>query len=99
MLSRAMDRKTRKLIKAGWFAILLLGAWVLFSPWGAIRYHRVSKNLRQIEAENAELRDDSRQLKDEINLLTNDPAYIEKIARKEHGLLKNNELVYDFSDR
>lgn len=99
MLSRATDRKTRKLLKAGWLAALLLTAWLLFSPWGAIRYHRVSKNLRQIAAENMELRDKNRQLKDEINLLSNDPAYIEKIARKEHGLLRNNEFVYDFSDQ
>ncbi|MDF1577851.1 MAG: septum formation initiator family protein [Desulfurivibrionaceae bacterium] len=99
MSTRKRDHKTRKLIKMGWVAVLLISAWVLFSPWGAVRHYRVSKNLRRIEAANAELRDNNRQLREEIDRLLNDPAYIEDIARQQHGLLRNNEFVYQFPNK
>jgi len=33
----------------------------------------------------------------EIDGLQDDPEYLEEVARKEYGLLKKNERVYDFS--
>jgi cell division protein FtsB len=99
MLFRKLDRKIRKLVKLGWLVALLISAWALLSPWGAIRYYRISKDLKQIKAANLELRDNNRQLEEEINRLTNDPASIEKVARRDYGLLRTNEFVYEFSDK
>ena len=41
----------------------------------------------KLERENA-------RLKKEIKLLNSDPRYIEKIAREELGLARNDEMVY-----
>jgi cell division protein FtsB len=90
------DRKTRNLIRLGWLAALIISAWAVLSPWGAVRYYRISKKLEKTEASNAVLREKNRQLEKEIDLLTNDPAYIEDIARKKYGLLRSNEFVYQF---
>jgi len=79
-------------------AILIL-LWALFSPWGAIRSYQLSKDLTQLEASKLELQDNNRQLKEEIDLLSNDPDYIEDIARKRHNLLKSNEIIYVFSNK
>jgi cell division protein FtsB len=93
---RKINHKTRNLLRAGWLAALLLSAWALFSPWGAIRYHQLSNDLKQLEAANLKLRENSGQLREEIDRLTKDPAYIENIVREQHGLLKTNEFVYVF---
>ncbi|MEN8134646.1 MAG: septum formation initiator family protein [Thermodesulfobacteriota bacterium] len=99
MPARHIDRKTRQLLRAGWLAALLLSAWALFSPWGAIRHSRLSNEVEQLEATNRDLREDNRKLREEVDHLTNDPAYIEKIVREQHGLLKTNEFIYLFQSK
>ncbi len=99
MPARKIDRKTRKLLRTGWLIALLLVAWTLFSPWGAIRYYRLSSEVAQLEATNLELGENNRKLGEEVDRLTRDPAYIEKIAREQHGLLKTNEFVYIFTNK
>lgn len=99
MPTRKINYKTRNLLRAGGLAALLLLAWTLFSPWGAIRYHQLSNDLKQLEAANLELRENNGQLKEEIARLTKDSAYIEKIVREQHGLLKTNEFVYVFPNK
>jgi cell division protein FtsB len=84
------------LLKAGWLAALLFLAGAVFSPWGVIRYYQLSSALKQLETANSDLRANNTTLREEIDHLTSDPAYIEDIARKQHGLLRNNELVYVF---
>ena len=99
MAARKIDRKTRKLLRAGWLAALLLSAWALFSPWSAIRYYQLSNEVEQLETTNLELRKNNQHLREEIDRLTKDPAYIESIAREQHGLLRTNEFVYVFPNR
>jgi len=38
-------------------------------------------------------------LQEEINRLENDPAYLEEKARKEYGMLKENEVLYIFKKK
>ena len=99
MPARKIDRKTRKILRIGWMIVLLLSAWALFSPWGAIRYHKLSNDLEHLEATNLELRESNRELREEVVRLTSDPAYIESVAREQHGLLRTNEFVYVFSNK
>ena len=44
-----------------------------------------------------ELEKENHDLRAEIDGLLNDPEYLEEIARKEYGLLRKNERVFDFS--
>ncbi|MCK4837766.1 MAG: septum formation initiator family protein [Desulfobulbaceae bacterium] len=99
MPARKIDLKTRKLLRAGWLVALLLLAMGLFSPWGAIRYYQLSNELAQLETTNLDLRENNRKLGEEVDRLTKDPAYIEKIVREQHGLLKTNEFVYVFPNK
>jgi cell division protein FtsB len=41
-----------------------------------------------------QLKQDTEELNRKIELLKNDPAYLEKIAREEYGMRKPNEKVY-----
>jgi len=43
-----------------------------------------------------QLQKDHEELKVKIALLKNDPAYLEKVAREELGMIKQDEKVYRF---
>ena len=43
------------------------------------------------------LEQQNRDLQAEIEQLKNDAEYLEQVAREKHGLLKKNEMVFDFS--
>lgn len=80
---------------------LLLAAvlWIVFSPGvGLISLRGHRSNLQQLEQEIVELEKENHDLQAEIDRLQNDPEYLEEIARKEYGLLRKNERVYDFSN-
>ena len=76
-------------------ALLLLG-FALFGDRGILRALQAGRQkaalqeeLRQLEGANAELRR-------EIESLRGDRRYLEAIARKELGMVKDDELVYQF---
>jgi cell division protein FtsB len=79
---------------------LLLAAvlWIVFSPGaGLVSLSGHHSDLEQLEQEIAELEKENHDLQVEIDRLQNDPEYLEEIARKEYGLLRKNERVYEFS--
>lgn len=91
-----MNYKTRNRIIASLF-ILLLFALLLSSNKGRT-YFNLKKQMTELSAEVTELQKQNAELKSEIERLKKDPAYLEEVARHEYGLLKKNEMVFDFGD-
>ena len=87
-----------KLVKITVLLVAAALAWLIFSPrtglWALLRQH---SRLVELERKTSKLEQDNRELEKEINRLRNDPSYLEEVARREHGLLKKNEYIYDFS--
>ena len=54
-------------------------------------FHALQQTLTRARAENARLREEARRL-------TEDPAAIEEIARREHGLIKPGEKLFIIRD-
>lgn len=72
--------------------------WLLFAPnQGVVSLLRQRSELKELQAETERLRIQNEKLAAELERLQNDPEYLEEIARKDFGLLKKNEKVYDFS--
>lgn len=81
---------------------ILLGTtaflWLLFAPGsGLFSLLRQRSELRELQLQAENLRKENAKLQKEIEQLENDPAYLEEIARRDYGLLKEHEHVYDFS--
>lgn len=76
---------------------LAFAAWLAFSPHGAMRYYRVSRDLRTARAENQRITAENKELAEEIHRLKNDRAYQEDMARRNFGMVRKNEMVFDFS--
>ena len=72
---------------------------LLLEPQGMPRMRALDQELRGVEAENAELRRDVSRLRQEVKDLRDNPAAVERIAREQLGLVRKNEIVFQFDKR
>lgn len=87
----------QRALPIGILALALVGAPVLiFEPQGLPRMQTLEGELARVEAENAELRRDIGTLRVEVRQLRDDPAAVERIARNQLGLVRKNEMVFQF---
>ncbi len=71
--------------------------WLLFAPgWGLVHYNRLQNRVETLARENRTLEERNAELRKEIERLQNDDSYLEEVARKKYGLLKENETVYKY---
>ncbi|MGB3221724.1 MAG: septum formation initiator family protein [Desulforhopalus sp.] len=83
-------------IVAGLVIMALL--WIIFSPGsGIVTLMSKRSELKKLQEDTARIEQQIKDLQKEIDLLHNDSRYLEDIARKDYGLLKKNERVFDFS--
>lgn len=86
----------KKLGKLAVLAVALMLTLALFGEEGLIRAFKLSRE-RDLQRQQVEaLQDENRALRQEIELLRNDPRYLEGVARRELGMVREDELVYQF---
>ena len=74
--------------------LVLMGPVILFGSRGVLDNHRLDRKLLDLRKSNEELAVKNDALKKEILLLRNDMRYIEKVARDELGMVRQNDKVY-----
>jgi cell division protein FtsB len=85
--------------RAPWWAVLIILALVamaLFGDKGVLRALQANREKGDLEAQVKALEATNDELRKEIQALRNDPRTIENLARKELGMVKDDELVYQF---
>jgi len=91
----------RKFVKIPLLVLCVLGpliAWLGFGQHGFIHLYRVGKERQACVQRIKKLAEENQALFDEIRRLRTDPKYVEYVARKELGLIKENEVIYRFND-
>lgn len=79
--------------------LVLLAALVgilFFGDKGLMRLLQLERQKAQLQAELKRGEETNATLRSEIEALRNDPKTIEGIARRELGMVKNDEVVYQF---
>ena len=79
--------------------LLLISVMIFFAFFGdkgLLQVYRLSKELKEIERTNMELQRENERLRAEIEHLRTDKQYIEELARRELGLVKKGEIIYQF---
>ena len=100
MRNKFTNREKKILYSAGLFCGAVLVLWIVFAPGrGILDLSRARRELQGVQAENERLKNENRALQEEIDRLQNDPAYLEKKARQEYGMLKDNEVLYLFGEK
>lgn len=75
-------------------------AWLVFNPRsGLIQYYQKSRQAEKLNKENAQLSAENSALKKDIARIHADKDYLEHVAREQHGLLRSNEMIFDFSKK
>ena len=90
----------KKLLKITIVLVLIALLWVLFSPRaGVFALLKQRSELKELQQQTVELQKENVRLQNEIDRIQNDPVYLEEVARKDYGLVRKNELIYDFSKK
>jgi len=71
-----------------------MGSVILFGSRGVLDNYRLNQKLLDLKKGNEEIVAKNDTLKKEILLLRNDLRYIEKVARDELGMVRQNDRVY-----
>jgi cell division protein FtsB/cell division protein DivIC len=78
--------------------VLLLG-FALFGERGIMHMLKLTGQKAVLSEKLAEFETQNEELRAEISALRNDRHYIERIARTELGMVRDGELVFQFTDR
>ncbi len=82
-------------------SLCILGAtllWIVFAPGrGMFFLYQQKRHLAALTAEQEALILKNQELELEVERLQSDEEYLEQVAREEHGMLKKNEMVFDFA--
>ncbi len=77
-------------------SFLILGILTFFGEKGILHLLRLQKEVTRIKGKNMKLEEENQKLKEEVKRLQGDKRYIEEIARKELGMVKEGEIIYQF---
>jgi cell division protein FtsL len=79
--------------------LLILGSLTFFGEKGILNLLHLRKEVVRIKEKNLRLEEENQKLKEEVKRLQSDKRYIEEIARKELGMVKEGEIIYRFEDK
>jgi cell division protein FtsB len=87
-----IEEKIRKYGLIILFAILFFH--FIFSDGGLISYFKVKRGIKAANTSMSALNKENALLKNEIDKLQKDDEYLEEVARKKHGFLREGERLY-----
>ena len=82
------------LIPAG--AILFIFFFTVFGDRGLLRIYHLNQEKEEIQKRLQDLKEENDKLRREIEALKTDRRYLESIARRDFGLVRQNEIIYQF---
>lgn len=88
-----MTKKQGFLAGAAVVFILSLLFFIVFSERGLADFSLMKKERDRIQDQNRQITQDNLTLGVEIDRLKNDPKYIESVARKDFGMIGQDEIV------
>jgi len=88
-----MSRKQGMLLGTAVLLMIALLFFIVFSERGLAELSLSKKERDRIKTLNQHLTQENLTLGVEIDRLKNDPHYIESVARKEYGMIGQNEIV------
>jgi len=88
-------QKRMYIIPAACLAFILF--FTVFGDKGLLRIFELKQDKTKIEERLADSKTDNEKLKREIVALKSDRRYLESVARKDFGLVRSNEVIYQFA--
>lgn len=99
MLQQLSPQERKRFWLISTVIVLALGLWLFFFPNGGMRYLELRQEIASVQAETDDLNAHNKALAEEAVKLEKDPSYLEGVARQEYGLVRKNEIVFEFPKR
>lgn len=91
-----MSQLFPKLLKVVLPIVIITGLLTVFGERGLVKAYRLTSERDDIRAKVAKLQRENQYLRGELTSLRSDRRYVEDIARKDLGLVREGETVYRF---
>jgi cell division protein FtsB len=95
-LASVMRRKGVPILLIGF--ILVVWYFALFGEKGVIKIIRLKRERDRIISDVSRMQEENKRLQGEIRRLREDSRYLESVARRDLGLIKENEILFIFED-
>lgn len=86
----------RKLYIIPLLLISLILYFTIFGERGLLRIYHLNRERREVQARLDTLKNENMKLVREVDALRNDRRYLESIARRDFGMVRKNEVIYQF---
>lgn len=93
-----MSQLFPRLLKIVLPVVIITGLLSIFSERGLVKAYRLTKEKDMIKTKVEKLKRENQYLRGELASLRSDKHYIEDMARKELGFVREGETVYRFRD-
>jgi len=77
-------------------AVTFILYFTVFGDRGLLRIYHLNKEKQEVQQRLETLKGDNMKLVREVDALKNDRRYLESIARRDFGMVRKNEIIYQF---
>ena len=95
-----VGNKKKKIVLYTFFVVVIIGvSYILFNEYGLLKYFKIKGELESINMQIETLKEENVRLQNEIDSLKNKiPAKIERTAREEYDMMRENEVKIDVNE-
>lgn len=80
-------------------AVTFILYFTIFGERGLLRIYHLNKEKQEVQLRLESLKGENMKLVREVDALKNDRRYLESIARRDFGMVRKNEIIYQFPQR
>jgi len=80
-------------------AVTFILYFTIFGERGLLRIYHLNKEKQDVQQRLEALKGENLKLVREVDALKNDRRYLESIARRDFGLVRKNEIIYQFPQK
>lgn len=77
-------------------AVTFILYFTIFGERGLLRIYHLNREKQDVQQRLETLKNDNLKLVREVDALKNDRRYLESIARRDFGMVRKNEIIYQF---
>jgi cell division protein FtsB len=80
-------------------AVVFILYFTVFGERGLLRIYHLNKERQEVQNRLDSIKSENMKLVREVEALKNDRRYLESIARRDFGMVRKNEVIYQFSQQ
>jgi cell division protein FtsB len=77
-------------------AVSFILYFTVFGDRGLLRIYHLSREKQEVQRRLEAIKGENMKLVREVDALKNDKRYLESIARRDFGMVRKNEVIYQF---